>query len=328
MPAESAVDHAIGGERRARGGLDGGAGQGDRAIAELAQHQHGLVTREQLLEAGLGRRAIDHRLQRRWLQPIHRGVYAAGHSVLSAEGRWTAAVLAGGRGAVLSQRSAAALWGIRATTSARIDVTVPRWRRPRTGVRFHESEVARDELTTLRGIPVTTVPRTLLDLAAVVEPRVLERAVEQAEVLRLSDALSLVDLVDRYPGRRGLAAIKAILAAQCVGSAITRSELEDRFLALLDQAGLPRPDVNRSVRVRGRWIEGDCVWLPQRMIAELDGHAFHATAAAFERDRSRDRVLQAAGWRVVRITWRQLHDDTAAVVADLCGLLGADGYAS
>jgi very-short-patch-repair endonuclease len=105
-------------------------------------------------------------------------------------------------------------------------------------------------------------------------------------------------------------------------------ELEERFLVLLDQAGLPRPDVNRSVHVSGRWIEGDCVWLPQRMIAELDGHAFHTTAAAFERDRSRDRVLQAAGWRVVRITWRQLHDDSAAVVADLRGLLGADVYPS
>jgi hypothetical protein len=178
---------------------------------------------------------------------------------------------------------------------------VPRSARSRPGIEFHEAAVARDELTTLSCIPVTTVPRTLLDLAAVVSRRDVERAINQAEVLRLSDALSLADLVARYPGRRGIAAVRAILATGGIGSTITRSELEDRFLAFLDRAGLPRPQVNGSVSAGGRWIEGDCVWRARRLIVELDGHAFHTTAAAFERDRSRDRALQAGGWRVVRV---------------------------
>jgi very-short-patch-repair endonuclease len=324
MPVEPDVDHAIGGKRRVR---EEPAGQ-DRAIAELAQRQHGVVARRQLLEAGLSRRAIDHRMRGRRLQAVHRGVYAVGHSVLSTEGRWMAAVLAGGMRAALSHRSAGALWGLRTAGSPLIDVTVPRGPRPRRGIRFHESSVPPDELTALRGIPVTSVPRTLLDLAAILPRQAVERAIEEAEVLRLTDSLSLADMVDRYPRRRGMVAVRAILAVRGAGTGITRSELEARFLSLLDQGGLPRPAVNRSLRLRNGWIEADCVWARQRLIVELDGHAFHSTRAAFDRDRSRDRVLQAEGWRVIRVTWRQLHDETAALVADLRGLLCADGYAS
>jgi hypothetical protein len=139
-----------------------------------------------------------------------------------------------------------------------------------------------DERTALRGIPVTSVPRTLLDLATIVPRQAVERAFEDAEVLRLTDSLSLADLVDRYPGRRGVVAIRALLAVRNAGVAITRSELEERFLVLLDRAGLPRPAVNRSVRLRNGWIEADCVWARQRLIVELDGHAFHSRRAAFE----------------------------------------------
>jgi hypothetical protein len=181
--------------------------------------------------------------------------------------------------------------------------------------------VASDEITTVRAIPVTTVPRTLLDLAGVVGRRHVERAVHEAEVRRLTDPLSLDDLVARHPGRRGIAMIRAILAAGRIGATVTRSELEDRFLAFLDRFCLPRPQVNESLRVRDGWIEGDCVWHTQRLIAELDGRATHATDRAFERDRARDRALNAAGWRVVRITWRQLHDEADALAADLRILL-------
>jgi restriction endonuclease-like protein len=238
-----------------------------------------------------------------------------------------AAVLAAGRGAALSHRSAASLWRVRPTTRPLIEVTVDR-QLSRRGIEAHRGELARDEVTTVLGIPVTTLPRTLLDLAAVLARRDVERAVEEAEVLRLSDALSLVDLVARHSGRRGVATIRAILAAKRVGSSATRSELEERFLAFVERVGLPPPEVNASVQVRGRSIECDCVWRTWRLIVELDGHAFHATAAAFERDRARDRALHAGGWRVVRITWRQLHHDAAALAADLFGLLEADGYAS
>jgi very-short-patch-repair endonuclease/predicted transcriptional regulator of viral defense system len=319
MSGESEIEPDIGAEYHSR--------PVDLRIAELAERQHGVVARGQLLATGVSRRVIGHRVAQGRLLPVHRGVYAVGHRGGSQEARWMAAVLASGQCAVLSHRSAASLWRIRATTRSLIEVTASR-QRSRPGIETHRGSLPGDEMTVLRGIPVTTVPRTLLDLAAVLTRRDVERAVEEAEVLQLADALSVADLVERHPGRRGVATIRAILATQRVGSTITRSELEERFLVLLDQAGLPRPDVNRSIHVSGRWIEGDCVWLPQRMIAELDGHAFHTTAAAFERDRCRDRALQAAGWRVVRITWRQLHDDSAAVVADLRGLLGADVYPS
>jgi very-short-patch-repair endonuclease len=174
----------------------------------------------------------------------------------------------------------------------------------------------------VEGIPVTSPPRTLLDLAAVLDPRQVGRAVHEAEVLRLTDPLTLDDLVARYPRRRGIATIKAVLAAGRFGATVTRSELEERFLAFLEANHLPSPEVNVGVKSAERWVEADCVWRAQRLIVELDGRVVHATTQAFERDRARDRGLQVAGWRVVRVTWRHLHDDPAALAADLRGLLG------
>jgi hypothetical protein len=236
-----------------------------------------------------------------------------------------AAVLASGRGAALSHRSAAALWGLRPSARAVTEVTVEPRRRPRSGIQLHRGCLPRDEVTVLQGIPVTTVPRTLIDLAAVLGHQEVERATNEAEVRRLVDPLSLDDLIARYPRRRGVAAVKAILATGRIGSAVTRSELEDRFATFLDRLALPRPELNTSIVVGGRWFEGDFVWRSRRLIVELDGHAVHATAAAYERDRARDRTLHADGWRVVRVTWRQLHDDADALADDLRGLLGADG---
>jgi hypothetical protein len=186
---------------------------------------------------------------------------------------------------------------------------------------MHRAYLPGDEMTTLDRIPVTTVPRTLLDLATVLRRRELERAINEAEVRQLADSLSLTDLIARYPRRRGVAALKAILAIGRLGAAVTRSELEERFVEFLDGAGLPRPEMNVGLNAAGRWMECDCVWRTQRLVVELDGHAFHATAAAYERDRARDRALIAAGWRVVRVTWRQLHDDPDALAMDLRGLL-------
>jgi hypothetical protein len=210
---------------------------------------------------------------------------------------------------------------MRADGRARVEVTVPQSRRPRAGVELHSSVLSSDEVTAVRGIPVTTVPRTLLDLAGVASRREIERAIHEAEVLRLSDALSLADLLARYPRRRGAATIRTVLADRGAGTAATRSELEDRFIELVESLGLPRPEVNASLHVRGRWVEGDCVWRTQRVIVELDGRSVHGTARAFERDRERDRVLQTDGWRVVRVTWRQLHSGQGALAADLRELL-------
>jgi very-short-patch-repair endonuclease len=292
----------------------------DAEIAALAERQHGVVARAQLLQIGVGSRAIGHRLACGRLHPVHRGVYAVGHRLLTREGRWTAAVLAAGAGAVLSHRSAAALWGIR-RGAGRIEVTTPRALRARPGLRVHQARLAEDEVTVVRGIPATTPARTLLDLAAVVGARQLERAVNEAEVLRLGDAVVLADLLRRHRRRRGAGALRRILDEGRAGARVTRSELEDRFTAFLDDAGLPRPETNVHLAVGRRLVEADCVWRGARLVVELDGFAGHAPRQAFERDRARDRALLAAGWRVARVTWRQLTAEPRALAAELRALL-------
>ena len=190
MPDESHVRLATRGKRNV-----------DHAIASLAERQHGVVARRDLLLAGVDRNAIDRRIERRVLQVVHRGVYAFGHPALTARGVWMAAVLAAGDGAVLSHRSAAAVWGLLA--SGLVDVTVPSQHRPLTGVCFHRSRLPDDEVTRVDGIPVTSVPRTLIDLAAVTRFGQVERAINEAEVRRLTDPLSLPVLLERYPRRPG-----------------------------------------------------------------------------------------------------------------------------
>lgn len=294
----------------------------ERAVAALAERQYGVVSRAQLLELGVGPSSIGRRLAHRRLHRLHNGVYALGHRTLTREARWLAAVLAGGPGAVLSHRSAATLWGILPVPGRRPEVTVGAGRHGGSDVDVHRCALERDERAAVDRIPVTTVSRTLLDLAAVVAPDHLERALREAEARHLGDATSLRGLLARYPRRRGTATLRRILAADHVGDGITRSVLEDRFLALVDKAALPRPKLNHHVDAAGRLLECDCVWRPQRLVVELDGHATHGRRTAFESDRARDRALAAAGWRVVRVTWRQLLGEAPALTADLRCLLG------
>jgi very-short-patch-repair endonuclease/predicted transcriptional regulator of viral defense system len=293
----------------------------DRAIGELAGQQHGVVARTQLVAIGLGPSSIEMRLARRRLHRVHQGVYAVGHSCLSEKGRWMAAVLAGGPRAVLSHAPAGALWGIRPQGDLEVVVTGPRRVEPRRWMRFHRSSLPDDEITIKDGIPVTTAPRTLFDLAAVVSHGQLARAINEAEIRRLWDPLSLHDLLSRHPRRPGAAALRAVLATP--GANITRSDLEDLFLRLLGAARLPRPETNVRIEVNGVWIEADCVWRQQRLVVELDSHTYHSTRASFESDRARDRALIAAGWRVMRITWRQLNDEPAALTRDVRASLAA-----
>jgi very-short-patch-repair endonuclease len=274
-----------------------------------------------LLAAGVGAGAIDKRVSRGWLRVIHRGVYAVGHSAISHRGRWTAAVLASGPGALLSHRSAGQAWGLVPLARGPIDAIRPGKFRGRPGIRAHRSSVPADERVVRYGIPMTSAMRTLLDLAAILTPSHLEKALNEAEVQRLTDRLSLPDLLGRYPRRRGSAVLRELLAGDATTRGVTRSELEDRFAALLDDMGFPGPRFNADVRIGGRFFEVDCLWPKQRLIVELDGRAAHGTRRAFERDRERDRLLQSDGWRVVRITWRQLRDDASAIVADLRRML-------
>jgi very-short-patch-repair endonuclease len=230
-------------------------------------------------------------------------------------------VIASGPGAVLSHRAVAALWELRNNAGA--EVTVPSPRVARSGIVVHHSVLPSDEVTTVLGIPVTTVPRTLLDLAAVLPRHQFERAVNEAEIRRLRDPLSLAELVERHPHRSGIRVARRVLEALRAGTSVMRSELEARFREHLRASGLPPAQLNASVLVNGCWFECDCVWPAQRLIVELDGRAVHDTAAAFERDRERDRTLHASGWRVVRVTWRQLHGDPEVVARDLRKLLGS-----
>jgi hypothetical protein len=277
----------------------------------------------QLIQLGLGAGAIEYRLRLGRLHRIQRGVYAVGHRAISREGRWMAAVLACGPGAVLSHRSAAALWGLRPNHAGPIEVTVPGARPNGRPFVARSSNLQPGEFTVERGIPVTTPAMTLLDLGSVLAPHELERALRETEVLRLTDIGELEALLARHPRRRGTRALRQAVNEAVQTAGITRSELEDRFKGILLQAKLPRPEHNATLELDAATsIEVDCLWRETRLIVELDGHAFHATRASYERDRIRDRRLMTAGWRVIRMTWRQVRDEHDAVVADLRSLLG------
>jgi hypothetical protein len=310
MAIATHICHRHGGERAPR--------SVDKVLVALARRQHGVVTRAQLSAAGVGRRAIDRRIEWQLLQPLHRGVYAVGHRALRREAWWMAAVLAGGPGAALSYRSAAELWGMLNGARAHIDVSGPRHRRSTPRLRFHCVAMQVDEVTEHAGIAVTTPARTLLDLAAVVSPEHLKAAFEEAEVRRRTSPTSLDALLERYPRRKGTAAIRKILEQHDKnGRSVPTSLLERRFLALLDAHDIPRPTINR-LSSEG---ELDATWPEQRLVVECDGFAVHGTREAFERDRAKDRALQVAGWRVVRLTWRQITDDPDIVAAHVKALL-------
>jgi very-short-patch-repair endonuclease len=290
----------------------------DGAIAALAFRQHGVVSRAQLLAAGLGVGAIDRRVAGGRLHPVHRGVFAVGHRVLSQRGRWMAAVLAGGDGAVLSYRSAAELWAIRSSARARVEITVPRHRRGRPNVEYHRMVLPADEVTTEEGIPVTTPARTLFDLAAVVNARQLDHALNEAEVRRLSSPTSLDALIARHPRRKGIQALKRALDLQRQrGETVLRSVFEAEFLDFIERYALPRPKTNEPL---GDYFP-DALWPNERVIVELDSFGIHATRQTFESDRAKDRALTLAGYMVLRVTWRQLTTEPDRIAEQLSAAL-------
>jgi hypothetical protein len=290
---------------------------GDRGLAEIATFQHGVVSCGQLYELGFGRGAVGHRLAVGRLHRIHVGVYAVGHRRLTVLGRWMAAVLACGEGALLSHRSAAAHWGLVPVGSVPIHVTALLRRPGQRGVATHNvRRLHPDDREARDGIPVTSVARTFLDLAETVRPRQLRRVWEEAERLHLLDVAAVLRVWQRSRGRRGLKPLRALLSDNLRPLPETRSELERRFLDVCHDAGLPAPSVN--VLVGG--LEVDALWRKERLVVELDGYAFHHTRAAFERDRARDTELQLAGYRVLRVTSRRLVDDPAAVVRAITAL--------
>jgi very-short-patch-repair endonuclease len=273
------------------------------AVAELAGRQWGVVSLGQLRALGLGEGAVRWRLRSRRLHRVHRGVYAVGHRHLGREGRWLAAVLACGPGAVLSHRSAASHWGLLATSQALVDVTAARGRRGTRDIRLHRTRsLIACDTTTHEGIPITTVARTLLDLAATVRPDRLERAFAQALVLHLYDQRAITHVLQRANGHRGK---RALAEATAHEPKHTKSDWEARMLALIRTNQLPEPLVNHTLIAPDHGsCEVDFLWPSRHLIVETDSWQFHGTKTAYEDDRARDAALQAAGYRVVRFTWR------------------------
>ncbi|MGH2943914.1 MAG: DUF559 domain-containing protein [Solirubrobacteraceae bacterium] len=294
----------------------------DARIARVAEAQHGVVSLDQLRTAGLRPGAINFRVRAGRLHRLHRGVFAVGHRRLSREGRRLAALLALGDGAVLSHVSAAASWGLRATSAGAIHVTVPtsagRPRRPGNVVHRSRTLVAPD-VEQLDGIAVTSAARTLVDLAGMLAPGPLERAVERSLALRIFDLDAVNAAIDVNRTRPGVTALARIVATIHDEPRLTRSALESLMRDICDAHRIERPEVNAIVEGE----EVDFLWRAQRLIVETDGHEHHGTRAAFERDRAKDARLTLLGYRVVRFTYRQLVHERHTVVRTLLALLAA-----
>ena len=303
----------------------------DLRIEALAARQRGLVSRAQLQSAGMAAHLVDYRIRRGKLRVLHRGVFQLGPLRDPLE-REAAALLACGAGAVLSHGTAAGvreleLEGLAAVPSTpggsgppgAIHVSVcGRHPAPGEDIRVHRvRHLPADEVTKCLGLAVTTPARTLLDLAADEPPARLEQCLARWERAGQVTVAEVRALLRRYPARRGTPRLRSLIDLDG-GPALTRSEAEARFLALVRRAELPAPRTN--VRVRG--FEVDASWLSEKVVVEIDGRAYHGSASAFERDRRRDATLTAAGYRVLRITWRQLVRAPEVVLVRLAQVLG------
>jgi very-short-patch-repair endonuclease len=265
-----------------------------------------MISTEQLRELGIGRSGVHERVRHGRLHPYWRGVYSVGHTRLTPRARLWAAVLAcGGRGAaVLGFRSAAVPWDLMPMPSGAIDVITLRRSCSRPGIRVHKTRTLEPgDVTDIDGLPLTTATRTIIDLADQLTPHRLERVLHRAEILRILDVAAIHARLAALPGRRSRTLLQA-LESLGSGVAVTRSELEERFLALVARYGLPRPRVNATVA----GYEVDFYWPEHRLIVETDGASTHLTPTAFEQDRARDAHLTALGYRVIRVTWRQMEE--------------------
>jgi predicted transcriptional regulator of viral defense system len=292
-------------------------------LAGLAQMQHGVVTLDQLRGIGISASAVRSRVEEGSLLRLYDGVYAVGHLPRTKEVRFISAVLACGRDAVLSHRSAAHLLGLREDKRIQIDVTAPgrRGRAPR-GIDAHrDGSLVPLDRGTENGIPCTNVARTLLDLAAVIPLWELRRAVGKAEVLRVLDKGAVRTLIKRNRGRRGVARLRMLLDELDPQTKRTRSEMERLLLRLCTRAGLPRPEVNIWLNVDGRQLQPDFLWRDVGLILEADSRKFHDTDSAFLSDRRREQRLQLAGWRVSHCTWWEIEHEPSRLANTIRGLL-------
>lgn len=292
-------DYPVGGQRVATG---------DRAtvaIRELVERQHGVVAWRQLVEIGIDEGLLRKRVARGQLLPLHRGVFALGHRRIGHRGRWIAGVLACGPTAVLSHASAAHLWGVR-RSSALVEVSrVSGHRRPH-GVLLHQPKALPPaDVAEHGGIPVTSLERTLADIAGRCDIRQMERLLVEADRSGQLSWSALWNVLERPGGRKGIGRLRRVAREVDPRAAETRSPLEVDFLAICREAGLPLPQVN--VIVEGRLI--DFFWPAARLIVETDSYTYHGDRPAFERDHESTLALTAAGYEVHRPTRQMLERD-------------------
>ena len=304
------------------------------AVTRVVTLQHGVITLHQLIEAGLGRSTISRYNAVGWLHRIHHGVYAlTPPALLRPNGRQLAAVLACGPGAALSHRAAAAQHELLTWTGTTPDVTVPTHaghRRP--GIKLHRSTTLRPEdVTTVNGIPATSPSRTLVDLADVLAPKELDRALDRAIALNRFDRTALHDqLAHNHARSRATAHLSRALASHRLDTLPTWNDFEDLFLDLIRTAGLPEPEVQPWLDLNDDEspIQPDFLWRSERLIVETDGWQFHGTRTSFEQDRRRDQRAIAAGYRTVRVTWSQLREEPARLTSTLRTAAAASARAS
>jgi very-short-patch-repair endonuclease len=277
-----------------------------------------VIASDQLTALEFGRGAVAHHLATGRWQRMHRGVYLIGPAPPTATARARAAVLACGQGAVVSHRTAAELWGLIAPRGGDPHITVPgRSPRRRPGIRLHRvAELASFEVVVRDGLALTSVARTICDMAGARPVRDVEDVLTEARRQRFVTDRQLVSVIDRAPARRGSAVIRALLNSESE-TGYTRSNAERLMLKLIRAAGLARPRLNAPLL--GYVV--DFLWPSERLIVEVDGYMFHGHRAKFETDRRRDQQLIAAGYRVIRVTWRQLRDQPLSVIASLAQAL-------
>jgi very-short-patch-repair endonuclease len=272
-----------------------------------------VVTRRELLAAGVSRREIEHRLMTGALLQEHRGVYRVGHRAPSVEARYLAAVLACGEGALLSGPAAGHLWGLIKGAAPPPEVTAPTQRRV-PGVATRRSRTA--DATTHRGIPITTVPLTLVALAAQLTAEDLARACHEAGVRYDTTPRQVEEVLLRRPNAPGTRRLRSVLHGD---AKVTLSKLEQRFLRLLEREGLPLPQTNRPAGTR----RVDCRWPTHRLTVELDGYRYHRSRHAWEQDRRREREARARGDEFRRYTYGDVFEQPALMLAELQALLRA-----
>lgn len=291
-------------------------------IVRLGQEQHGVVARRQLLAHGVSPRAIERRLRSGRLMAAYRGVYWVGGTPRTQLGDWMAAVLAAGSDARLSHLSAAHLWGL-VDHSGVPHVTRRSGGRSPAGYRLHHCrDASPDELARVENIPVTTVARTLVDLAGILGESRLSACLNEGRRLRIVDLEDLRRAMARQPNKRGRGTLRRLVDRIDPAWLPTKSELEDLFRALCQEAGLPEPE--RNVKLHG--YEVDCLWPDHKVIVELDGHRFHHHRT--EEDYARDLHFLSLGYRTIRITYRMVVDQPERVIQILREVLGIQGPAT